>query len=194
MDLGIILLAAGSSSRMGTSKLLLDIHGVPLLTYIATIALQSGIGEVVVVLGANESEHRNAVGHIPVDIVFNPHWERGMGGSIKVGLQHFMARKPSLSSILVMVCDQPLLTSEHLKKLNEKFINSRKPIVASSYSDTSGVPAIFEKSLFTEILSMSDEQGARKIIVAHPDKTINIEFKDGSVDLDTPEDYRHFMK
>lgn len=194
MDLGIILLAAGSSSRMGTSKQLLEINGVPLLTHTATIALQSGIGEVVVVLGANESEHRKAVRHIPVDIVFNPHWERGMGGSIKAGLKHFMARKPSLSAILVMVCDQPLLTCEHVKKLKETFINLRKSIIASFYSDTSGVPVIFEKSLFTEILSMTDEQGARKIIAAHPDKTVNIEFKGGSVDLDTPEDYRQFLK
>ncbi len=190
MDVGIILLAAGSSSRMGTSKQLLDVHGTPLLTHSAGIAVQSGIGEVVVVLGANEREHRKTLRRLPVEIVVNQLWQRGMGGSLKAGLNHLLAMKPSIQSVLVMVCDQPLLTSDHLKKLYLKHQESNSPITASRYSEVNGVPAIFAKSLFPSLAALADDHGAKKIIDQLSDQAASVEFTGGEIDLDTPEDYK----
>ena len=88
MDISIILLAAGASSRMGQSKQLLLIEGEPLLLRSVKIALSGKPHHVVVVLGAGEHEHSNIIKHLPVEIVINTHWKNGMGSSIKAGLAH----------------------------------------------------------------------------------------------------------
>ncbi len=194
MEFGIIILAAGSSTRMGTSKQLLLVDGTPLLARSTTIALQSGISNIVVVLGANEIEHRKAIKDLPVDIAVNKDWAQGMGGTLKVGLNHLLQHNPNTNAVIVMVCDQPLLTSEHLKLLKEKFIDSQKLIVASRYANTFGVPALFAKSLFSEIQGLRVEHGAKKIIEAHPDEIEAVDFTEGGIDLDTAEDYRNFLK
>jgi molybdenum cofactor cytidylyltransferase len=93
---------------------------------------------------------------------------------------------------MVLVCDQPRLTTEHLLSLATTYETTKKLIVASHYGDTDGVPALFDKSLFAELLALSDEQGARKVIAAHADRVVSISFPDAAWDLDTPEDYaRH---
>ncbi len=194
MEVGIILLAAGSSSRMGQSKQLLKIREVAMLVHSTTIALESGIDPVVVVLGANEEEHRKALEYLTVHIVMNHRWENGMGGSLKEGLTYLLQKKPTINAVMVMVCDQPLLTGEHLKKIRENYLQSGKPIVASQYSGTLGVPVLFHKTLFSEILALPDDQGAKKIIQQHPHDTLAIDFPAGSIDLDTPDDYRNFTR
>jgi molybdenum cofactor cytidylyltransferase len=185
----IILLAAGSSSRMGQSKQLIKIKEESLLVHSLNQAIQSGM-PTFVVLGANTKKHRAAIENIPVDIVENVHWETGMGSSLKTGLRYVLQKAPNTEAIIVMVCDQPLLTSEHLLKIKSLYEKTHKPIIASYYSNTAGVPALFHKTLFNEILTMSDDQGAKKIILSHKDKTVTMDFPDGAIDLDTPEDLK----
>ena len=192
MDIGIILLAAGASSRMGQSKQLMKVKGVSLLVHSISVAVESGMHPVVVVLGANEEEHRKALEYLTVHIATNHRWENGIGGSLKAGLTYLLQKKPKINAVTVMVCDQPLLTCEHLKKIRENYLQSGKPIVASQYSGTLGVPVLFHKTLFSEILALSDDHGAKKIIQQHPNDTQAIDFPAGSIDLDTPDDYRNF--
>ena len=192
MEVGIILLAAGSSSRMGQSKQLLKIKEVAMLVYSITIALESGMHPVVVVLGANEEEHRKAIVNLDIDIISNPAWNRGMGSSLKVGLNYLSKHASQPEAVIVMVCDQPLLTGDHLKKIKEKYLESNKSIVASHYSGTVGVPVLFHKILFSEIMALPDDHGAKMIIQQHPNDTFAIDFPEGSIDLDTPNDYRNF--
>lgn len=187
----IILLAAGSSSRMGRSKQLIKINGMPLLVHSVNQAIQSGMPTVVVV-GANATAHRGAIENLPVDIVENISWATGMGSSLKTGLKYLLQKSPDTEAVIVMVCDQPLLTSEHLLKIKNLYEKSDKPIVASYYSATAGVPALFHKTLFNAILSLSDDQGAKKIILSHKDRTATVDFPDGAIDLDTPEDLKKF--
>lgn len=194
MEAGIILLAAGSSSRMGRSKQLLPIKGEQLLVHAVLVALHSSIGPVIVVLGANENEHRKAISHFDVKMITNQHWKSGMGSSLKAGLKHLLLLAPRSEAVLVMVCDQPLLTSDHLKKLVDTFAKAGKPIAASIYSATAGVPAIFHKSLFLEILEVADDYGAKKIIQQHTKDTATLDFPEGSMDLDTPDDYAKFIE
>ncbi len=169
----------------------MNIDGESLLFRATNVALQSGM-LAVVVLGANEREHRKVIKDLPVDIILNEDWKNGMGSSLKKGLRHFLKQAPDAETIIVMVCDQPLLTSAHLIKLRNLYRDSEKSIIASYYCGTAGVPVLFNSSLFSEILNLPDEQGAKKIIQQHPDDTITIDLPDGEIDLDTPDDLRAF--
>jgi molybdenum cofactor cytidylyltransferase len=193
MSIGIILLAAGSSSRMGQSKQLLKVNETSLIVHAASQAIETGMTPIVVVLGANEHAHRQALANLKLDIVFHPGWEKGMGGSLKSGLNQLLKIAPETEAVIVMVCDQPLLKAGHLQKLMANYSAARCHVVASGYSGTAGVPALFDKVLFPEIQGMPDEEGAKKIILRHSKKGIVVDFPEGSVDMDTPEDFRTFL-
>jgi molybdenum cofactor cytidylyltransferase len=92
-----------------------------------------------------------------------------------------------------MVCDQPLITASHLKKLIERYKETKSSIVASFYSGSAGVPALFEKSLFERMLSINDEQGAKKIINQYPDLVNAVDFPEGAIDIDKEEDVKKFL-
>jgi molybdenum cofactor cytidylyltransferase len=189
----IILLAAGSSSRMGQSKQLLLIDDEPLLVRSVKAAVATSIENIVVVLGANEKEHQSVIKHLPIKIIHNKNWQSGMGSSLKVGLKHTLTIQPDVQAVIVMVCDQPLLTFSHLNKIIESY-RQTKNSVASYYSDTPGVPALFDKTLFSELLDLPDDQGAKKIINKYKTEIELVDFPDGKIDLDTWEEYQHFKK
>jgi len=193
MTSAAIILAAGSSSRMGQSKQLLDIKGKKLLIRTIDSVLQAGISEVTVVLGSEEPVHRKILKGLPVDIVHNPDWEKGMGSSLKAGLQYLISKNPSFETIVVLVCDQPLLSKENISSLLNKYSDIRRPIIASRYSGMPGVPALFDKSYFKKLATLPDDQGAKKIILQNPADVYEIDFPGGEVDLDTMEDYRAFQ-
>jgi molybdenum cofactor cytidylyltransferase len=192
-NIGIIILAAGSSSRMGRSKQLLIIDGEPLLCRAVNHALAVNPSSVVIVLGANEKPHRELLEKLPVHIVSNFYWKTGMGGSIKTGLNYLIHSGAELDAVILMVCDQPALTSAHLNNLIQKFLEKKKAIIASGYSDSSGVPVLFSRSFFSNLLLLNDEQGAKKIVQQFPDQVETVSFPEGSIDLDTEEDYQNFL-
>jgi molybdenum cofactor cytidylyltransferase len=193
MTAAAIILAAGASSRMGESKQMLDINGEMLLVKTIQTVLDSGIRKVAVVLGSNESEHRSLIGHLPVDAVYNPQWEQGMGSSIKRGLVHLTSDEPFPEAIIILVCDQPLLRREHILNLVRKYHEMKKPIIASRYSGMPGVPVLFDKSYYERIFRLPDEQGAKKILLQSQHDVYEIDFPEGDIDLDTREDYDAFM-
>jgi len=186
--ISIIVLAAGSSSRLGQSKQLILVDGKTLLEKSALAALNSGAEHVVVVLGAQATLHKKVIEHLPVGIIINKEWEKGMGNSLKAGLNYLVTKYPETKTVIVMVCDQPFLTSEHLKKLIASFQKNPTEIVASSYNQTKGVPALFSRSMFSQFFLLEDTQGARKIIQLHQGSMQLVEFSKGEIDLDTPED------
>ncbi|HWA33143.1 MAG TPA: nucleotidyltransferase family protein [Cyclobacteriaceae bacterium] len=191
MNIGIIVLAAGASKRMGQSKQLLKVGDATLLQHSVQLALSTGMKPVIVVLGSNEKMHREALKKIPVGIVVNKDWASGMGSSLKSGLSE-IEKSEKADAVIVMVCDQPLLSRDHLNALKEQYISTHKRIIASYYAGTAGVPALFDRSLFADIHSLSNDEGAKKIILQHPNETVGVVFPEGSVDLDTPEDYKKF--
>jgi molybdenum cofactor cytidylyltransferase len=192
-DTGIIILAAGASTRMGQSKQLLNVEGQSLLTRTVDTALNSLAKKIVVVLGANESDHTRVLSNLSVDVVSNGDWQKGMGSSIKTGLRYLM-ETTTLHAVIILVCDQPLLDPAHINKLITEHHTSKKPIVASSYAGTNGVPVLFEKGCFPDLLNLSDDQGAKKIIQQHPEWISTVSFPEGKIDLDTLEDYNSFLK
>jgi len=194
MNIGIIVLAAGSSSRMGKPKQLLDIRGVPLLVKTIQAALQSKAGSVTIVLGSNDAMHREVISNLNIDIVENTTWQQGMGNSLKAGLNHLLSKNPMLNAVIIMVCDQPSITADHLNDLIDTYVSNKRSIVASYYSNAPGVPALIDKKIFRELLSIHDSHGAKKIILQHPDETDLINFPSGAIDLDTPEDYTNYLE
>ncbi|MEJ1238903.1 nucleotidyltransferase family protein [Chryseolinea sp. T2] len=191
-DTVTILLAAGSSSRMGQSKQLLDVKGVPLLRHSVHTALSAGTSRIVVVLGANEPSHREVIRDLPVDIVVNHYWQSGMGSSIKTALHYIIREHAEAKAVLMMVCDQPKVTSKHLHALVNEYFRSGKKIVASSYANAVGVPAVFGRSFFSNMLMLKDDEGARKIIAQFSELSTTLPFPDGALDLDTMDDYTKF--
>jgi molybdenum cofactor cytidylyltransferase len=188
----IIVLAAGSSSRLGESKQLLIIDGKPLLQKIVAEAMESHIGPIVVVLGFESERHRTIIADLPVDVVINKNWQNGMGSSIKTGL-HFVEEKfVTAKGVLISVCDQPQLTSHSFRALADKFNSHPCPLVASRYANTFGVPALFNRTLFPEIHSLKDNEGAKKIILSHSRDASYIDFPGGAIDLDTPDEVLNY--
>ena len=194
MNCGAILLAAGSSSRMGRSKQLLDINGEKLLVKTIQTVIRARIPAVTVVLGAEEQAHRNAIQHLPVDIVVNQHWKRGMGSSLKSGLTHLLSKNPTLPAVIVLVCDQPLLKQENISALVSKYGETKKPLIASRYKQMPGVPALFDSRYFEQLAKLPDDEGAKKILLQNRGDVIHVDFPGGEVDLDTREDYEAFIR
>lgn len=156
-------------------------------------AQKSGDHSTIIVLGAEEERLRKEIGQLNAEVVSNPLWKTGMGSSIRTGLHHTLEKFPAIASVIIMVCDQPLLTPGHLKKIIAKYEETHKPIIASQYAGIAGVPALFDKAMFREIAALPDDQGAKKIIQEHFSETALVDFEEGAIDLDTLEDYRRFI-
>jgi molybdenum cofactor cytidylyltransferase len=184
----VIVLAAGSSSRLGQPKQLVRVDGKPLLLKAVLAALEATYSPIVVVLGSNAEEHKKIIAHLPVEIVVHPGWENGMGSSLKAGLNLLLKNNPETKAVVVMVCDQPFLTSKHLMALRDAYHQSLNPIIASQYQKIIGVPALFDGSLFGALQTINDNQGAKAVIESNMNLVETIDWAEGSFDIDTPED------
>jgi molybdenum cofactor cytidylyltransferase len=184
----IIILAAGSSSRLGQSKQLVTSNKIPLLLKTTQTALASNIKNVLVVLGANYEEHYQLINQLPVHIINHKDWAKGMGSSLKAGFSQVLTIWPETSAVIITVCDQPFLSSAHLSKLLESYTHQPNAIVASHYNNTYGVPALFDRTIFKNLLTLGDIEGARAIIKKHVHEISSVDWPEGSIDIDTPED------
>jgi molybdenum cofactor cytidylyltransferase len=185
----IIILAAGSSSRLGQSKQLLEMHGKTLLHKIAKEAIRSNTGPVVIVLGSAFEQHQAVLSQLPVQVIYNAAWPAGMGTSIKAGIGYVQQTFPGAAGAILSVCDQPFLNATHFRQLTECFRKTRKHIVACRYAKTFGVPVFFSASFFPLLNKLPDSAGAKKILATHLNETAFISFPEGEYDVDTPDDW-----
>ena len=190
---GVVLLAAGASTRMGMAKQLLKFQSQTLIRRSAKIAVQIS-AEVVVVLGARSEVLRREIEDLPVSIVENKDWEKGMGGSAKIGLEKLLEINSELRGAIIMVCDQPFVSSGLLEKLVAEFDTINAPIIACEYENTLGVPALFSKQLFPELLALEPTRGAKHLIKRHLSESVSIPFPEGAFDIDTPADYEKLIE
>jgi molybdenum cofactor cytidylyltransferase len=186
---GIILLAGGTSARLGQPKQLLQYNGRSLLQHSVQAALQSGAGPVVLVTGAYAQQVRSQVQAERVHIVWNEHWQQGIASSITCGLQSLVALVPGVQRAAFMVCDQPFVTASLLQQLLQTSINTGKSIVASAYGGTVGIPAVFTNSYFNLLLQLTGDEGAKKLMRQHPGDLVTVAFTQGNIDIDTQADY-----
>ncbi|AHJ97065.1 hypothetical protein Hsw_1470 [Hymenobacter swuensis DY53] len=190
MSSPIILLAAGSSSRLGQPKQLLPYQGQTLLRRAAETAIAAAAGAaVVVVTGALHQKLLPELEGLPVHVVRNPHWADGMGSSLKAGLACLDALPQPLTSVTIMLCDQPFVTSALLEELLVTHTRTGRPIVASAYQEASGVPVFFAREALSLLRNLLATAGAAQLIRQHAELVATISFPKGAIDVDTPEQY-----
>jgi molybdenum cofactor cytidylyltransferase len=192
--IGIIVLAAGASIRMGTPKQLLKIEGISLIRRAAENALGCGCGPVVVVLGANANLIALELNGLAVEIAFNSDWDSGMSSSIRCGLNTLLATRPQMEAVILSVGDQPRVTGTLLAKLTTAHQQCGSQLVAASYSGHVGTPALFSRNYFDELLKVEGQGGAKRILQRHADKVLPVDLPEAAFDLDTPLEFAHFVQ
>ncbi len=188
-EIGLIILAAGASVRMGKSKQSLEFEGKTLLQRSIQTALESECRPIVVVLGAQIDVLKNEIKDFDVQLAENADWKKGMSSSLKTGLEKILEINNQINGILIMVCDQPFVSAELINRLMEDFKNTENLIVASRYAETLGVPALFDKQFFPRLLELDNSGGAKEIIQQFQNETVAVPFEKGNFDIDTPDDY-----
>lgn len=194
---GVVLLAAGGSSRLGQPKQLLKHQGQTLVRRAAEAALGVGLGPVVGVLGAHHEAIALELTGLPLHCVHHADWALGPGGSLKAGLSAVLATEssggPTVDAVLVMLCDQLRVDASHLKALVTTWRTTGAAVVASAYDGTQGVPALFSRSVFAELDALSPAQGARGVIARDTSRVETVALPGGHLDVDTPEDLVYLM-
>lgn len=143
----------------------------------------------VIVIGSCADDVRRVLEDLPVKIVENPEWPTGMSSSIRAGLKDVS----SDDAVLIMLCDQPFVTADVLDNLIDTHRRTGMPIVASEYGAIRGVPAVFSKEFFPELGALTEDEGARRIIVRHPELVATIPFAAGVIDVDTRHDHQQLI-
>lgn len=190
----VIVLAAGSSSRLGSPKQLLAVGGQNLVQHAVSVALSSRIGPVLVVTGANRGAVEETLEDMDVQLAYNPDWPEGMGASIRWGTQVALGLHPETDGLLFMVCDQPFIHAEILRALLERQRETGKRIVTSSYDGIRGTPALYHASLFNELKSLQGDTGARPLLQRHAEDIDTVPFEQGRTDIDTHADYERYLQ
>jgi molybdenum cofactor cytidylyltransferase len=181
-----IVLAAGTSSRFGRTKQLLDVRGKTLVQHAVDAAAAAGLGEVVVVLGHDADRVRAALSMPPsARTVLNERYSGGQSTSVIAGLD---AADPSSEAAVILLADQPGITSSHVRALVRAFQVSRARIVRLRFRDRPG-PSLLSRDVWNEARRLTGDTGAREIVATHPewveDVVIDEEVPD---DLDEPSD------
>ncbi|HEX2750961.1 MAG TPA: nucleotidyltransferase family protein [Verrucomicrobiales bacterium] len=181
-----IVLAAGGSTRLGEPKQLLELGNGTLVHAAVRAAVEGGCDTVCVVTGHARAAVENAVAGPGPLFAHNDEWRRGMGSSIRLGLE---AVKPA-DAVVLLACDQPAVDAGVIRSLITLYDQTGRAIAASAYSGTLGIPALFDRSCFDALQSLPDNCGAKAVILAHPEKVAPFEFPRGALDIDSPEDLR----
>jgi molybdenum cofactor cytidylyltransferase len=189
MNIGLILLAAGNSSRMGSPKQLLLFNGKTFLRRAVEAAIASGCKPLVVVFGYEAARMRGEIEDLPISIAINSSWQTGMGSSIRVGIEH-LEKGSFVDAAIVTLCDQPRVDAGVLDRLLAVYREKNGPIVAAKYAQTLGVPAVFPRRYFTALRQLSPTSGAKQLLLNNSTDVIAVPMDEASVDVDTPKDFQ----
>jgi molybdenum cofactor cytidylyltransferase len=191
--IGAVVLAAGSSSRMGSPKQTLQFRGQSLLRRAALAALGAGCSPVIVVTGAHSELSRRELDGLNVRAVLNSLWETGMASSIRAGVEGLLSVDADVDAAVLLLCDQPHVTADVISSLIAAHRSTDRPIVASEYGGSFGVPAVFSRALFAELVRLEGAAGAKQVIKRYASEAHFLPFQGGEVDVDTPDDFSRLM-
>jgi molybdenum cofactor cytidylyltransferase len=189
-NVGAVILAAGGSSRFGEPKQLLNFRGETLVRRAVRAAEEAQCDPVIVVVGQTGDAIRDELRATPAIVVENAEWQCGLGTSIRSGLRECA---DSIDAVVLLACDQPLVDATLVAGLIAAREKTGKPIIASRYANTLGVPALFDRSCFDGLLALPDNAGAKALIAAWPNDIASIAFEDGAIDVDTPADFQRLI-
>jgi molybdenum cofactor cytidylyltransferase len=195
LPVGIIILAAGASTRMGEAKQLLRYEGKSLLRLAVEAALGTQCRPVVVVLGAQAETLCAEISDMEAHAVVNHSWREGMSSSLRCGIATLdELTSGQAEAAVITLCDQPLVTAGVIERLVETYRAGGTLLVASEYEIhdelTRGVPALFSRALFTELLSLRGDAGAKRVIAQHAGESTVVAVPEAAFDVDTLQDYQ----
>jgi molybdenum cofactor cytidylyltransferase len=170
-----VVLAAGSSSRLGEPKQLVMLAGETLLERAVRMTHEAGCSPIVVVLGASAERIMEQCDLSDAVVVLNEHWAEGMGSSVRLGV----AAAGDAEGVVLMTCDQPAVTASHLRSLIDS-----GGVTASAYAGRQGVPAYFPSSAFAGLIKLRGDMGARELLRG----AVAINLPNGEIDIDTIDD------
>ena len=191
---GIVILAAGASTRLGKPKQLLQYHGKTLLNHAVNEAINAKADAVVVILGKNADLFKDEINNEKIRVVINKDWEEGMASSVRLGLDTLLKIRPYMDAVIFMVCDQPHVSSSILNELITTQQKTTRQIVTCNYGESIGPPALFHKKYFRELATLNGDVGAKNIIQQNMHDVATIQFPEGKIDIDTEEDYEALKK
>ncbi|HSI68622.1 MAG TPA: nucleotidyltransferase family protein [Gillisia sp.] len=183
--IGVVILAAGSSSRLGFPKQLVKYKGVFLLQHSIDVAQSIGFSTKILVLGAKAEEIEKKIDYLDFEVVINNNWEGGMGSSISKGIVEALKNEKDLEHILMLLSDQPLVTKEQIEELIRVHLKNNKQATFSEYEGDFGVPAIFSNTIFSDLIKLKGDQGAKKIFHEKNLEFNTVNFQNGNFDIDT---------
>ena len=180
---------------MGRPKALLRIDGHTFIEHIIGALRDGGIERIVVVLGFHAEDLRGEISHLPVEILVNPDYKLGQLSSLQVAVRHLQAA-PECDGIMVHLVDHPYIDPKLVRLMLQRFEGSKFSIVVPRHQGKRGHPVIFSRALFDELLGAPLDQGAKAVVNAHRQDTLEIDTDDVGItlDIDTPELYRQHVK
>jgi len=191
----VLILAAGNSSRMGFPKQLLKWKNTTLLQHTMDTVKKISAEEIILVLGANSEKIKAEIDSNEVTVLVNKNWNLGLGNSIAYGINYIETILPEAENVLIMLADQPLINTEFLIKMIESFKLNPSRIVCTLYEDGKfGVPTIFNKKYFAELVGLNDDKGAKSVLKKYSKNLLFIDGKDIVNDIDTMKDYEALFK
>jgi len=190
-----VVLSAGESSRMGRPKALLPIEGETFIGRIVASLKQTQVGKIVVVLGHNSDLLAAAIRPLAVEILINTNYKLGQLSSLQVAVRNLLP-DADCDGILVHLVDHPYIDASLVDRMIQQFYESKKDIIVPRCHGKRGHPVLFSRALFGELLDAPMDQGAKAVVNAHGNGTLEIETdeKGITVDIDTPELYRQHVK
>lgn len=182
-----LVLAAGSSSRMGLNKLLLELDGEPMVHRVVRHALAAHLCPTVVVLGHEAGMVRRALSGLDCRLVTNPQYGLGLNRSLRVGVA---ALPDDTAAVVVLLADMPLVTAEMLATLVDRYRQGGSRLVVSKYGEVIAPPMLYDHSLFHELGAPAGEGGGKRMVRRHRDEALTVPWPiETLTDLDRPGDY-----
>jgi len=185
-----IVLAAGGSQRMGKPKQLLAWKGTSLIGHTVSTVINSGVDQVIVVIGASKDRIRDELIDLPIEIIDNPEWEAGQSTSVQAGMS---AISPSSGSAIFFLVDQAYLSQSIIHSLVERHAESLAPIVAPIIAGQRGNPVLFDRITYKDFQSLQGDVGGRRLFSRY--QVSWLEWFDEALllDIDTDEDYQRLL-
>ncbi len=191
-NVAIAILAAGESKRMGSPKAFLQIEGETLLDRTIATAKSTNAQNIFLITGAYHNEMLQIANMAGIKVLFNEDWQEGMSSSLRRAIEA-VGDLSNLKGLLVLLIDQPYVDRDLLKLLISKFEENPEKPITSFYKNVNGVPAIFPRILWNDLLEISGDKGARQLLQKRED-VISIPFPKGAIDLDFPEDFEQIKR
>jgi molybdenum cofactor cytidylyltransferase len=182
-----LVLAAGSSTRMGRNKLLLDLDGEPVVRRAVRAGLEAGLDEVVAVLGHEAERVEEVLAGLRCRTVLNPDHAQGVRLSLQTGVR---AVAEEAGAVVVILADMPFVTAPMIRTVVERYRSGSAPLVVSEYGDVNAPPTLYDRVLFPELLTMTGEGCGKQVVRRHREQAAVVHWPEAALsDIDVPDDY-----